>query len=148
MDVGLALRENGLRRTPQRVAVMHALQGGRALSAHEVHARAQGECAELGLSTVYRTLVSLADAGLIDTIGQHEGEATYRLCSGHHHHHLVCRECRTVIELSRCDLSPIEAEIAEDHDFEVDGHSLTFHGMCSTCRAASGARRRSASHSH
>lgn len=122
---------------------MHALQGGRALSAQEVHERARGECAELGLSTVYRTLVSLADSGLIDAIGQHEGEATYRLCSGRHHHHLVCRECRRVIELSRCDLSPIEAEIARDHDFDVDGHSLTFHGVCAGCRAASSARTRS-----
>lgn len=136
MEVAEALQRSGLRRTPQRVAVLHALQGGRALSAHEVHEYARTECAELGLSTVYRTLVSLADAGLIDTIGQHEGEATYRLCSGEHHHHLVCRDCRRVVELSRCDLSPIEAEISREHDFDVDGHSLTFHGLCGACRAA------------
>lgn len=135
MDVGEALQRTGLRRTPQRMAVLRALQGGRALSAHEVHERARGECPEVGLSTVYRTLVSLAEAGLIDPIGQHEGEATYRLCSGEHHHHLVCRSCRRVIELSRCDLSPIEAEIARDHDFDVDGHSLTFHGLCAECRS-------------
>jgi Fur family ferric uptake transcriptional regulator len=135
MDVADSLREHGMRRTPQRIAVIHALQSDRALSAHEVHERARKQGIELGLSTVYRTLVALADAGMIDAIGQHEGEATYRLCSGHHHHHLVCRACRTVVELEGCDLSPIEAAISSEHDFDVEGHSVTFSGLCAACRS-------------
>lgn len=134
MDIAVALRQHGFRRTPQRVAVVHALEDGRALSAQEVHRRAREACPELGLSTVYRTLIALTDAGMLDAIGQHEGEATYRLCSGHHHHHLVCRSCRRVIELSRCDLSPIEAEISQEHDFDVEGHTVTFVGRCADCR--------------
>ena len=90
--------------------------------------------AELGLSTVYRTLVALTDAGLLDAIGQHDGEATYRLCGGAHHHHLVCSDCRRVEELSECDLSPIEQGIATDTGFRVDGHTLTFHGVCRECQ--------------
>lgn len=117
------------------MAVLRALDGGHALSAHEVFARARTSCPELGLSTVYRTLVALTDAGLLDAIGQHEGESTYRLCGGHHHHHLVCAECRRVEELSECDLSPIEERIASDTGFRVDGHTLTFHGLCRECRS-------------
>jgi Fur family ferric uptake transcriptional regulator len=135
VDAGHALADRGLRRTPQRVAVLRALDGGRALSAQEVHERAREHCPELGLSTVYRTLVALGDAGLLDSIGRHDGEETYRLCGGHHHHHLVCTGCRRVEELPECDLSPLEASIARRHDFRVDGHSLTFHGLCRACRA-------------
>jgi len=134
VDVALALADRGLRRTPQRVAVLRALDDGRALSAQAVHVRAREHCPELGLSTVYRTLIALTDAGLLDSIGQHDGEATYRLCGGHHHHHLVCTSCRRVEELEECDLTPIERRIATQHDFQVDGHTLTFHGLCGTCR--------------
>ncbi len=134
MDVAHALRDRGIRRTPQRMAVIRALDGGRALSAQQVFVRARDHCPELGLSTVYRTLVALTGAGLLDEIGTHEGEATFRLCSDRHHHHLVCGDCRRVEELDECDLSPIEARIARDHDFRVDGHSVTFHGLCRECR--------------
>ncbi len=135
VDVSETLRGRGIRRTPQRIAVIRALDDGHALSAHEVYQRARDHCPELGLSTVYRTLLALTDAGLLDAIGQHDGEATYRLCSGHHHHHLVCTGCRRVDELAECDLSPIEARIGQERNFQVDGHSLTFYGLCSACRS-------------
>lgn len=137
MEIASALRDRGLRRTPQRLAVLRALDGGRAKTANEVHELARRDCGELGLSTVYRTLVALTDAGMIDAIGQHEGEATYRLCSDHHHHHLVCTECRRVVEIDECDLSPIEIDIARQTGFAVTGHTLTFHGRCADCTRTS-----------
>ena len=116
------------------MAVLRALGDGHALSAQQVFSRARDHCPELGLSTVYRTLLALTAAGLLDEIGTHEGEATYRLCSDHHHHHLVCTQCRRVEELEECDLSPIEARIAFEYDFRVDGHTVTFQGVCRACR--------------
>ena len=80
MDGAETLSDHGLRRTPQRMAVLRALDDGHALSAQEVFARARTHCPELGLSTVYRTLLALTDAGMLDVIGQHDGEATYRRC--------------------------------------------------------------------
>lgn len=129
------LRARGLRRTPQRVAVLRALgDEDHALSAAEVHRLARAHCSELGLSTVYRTLWALTRAGLLDTIGHHEGEATYRLCSERHHHHLVCSACRRVEELPECDLSDLEGAIAREHGYRVDGHALSFYGLCAGCR--------------
>ena len=29
-----------------------------------------------------------------------DGETVYRKCSDHHHHHLVCRECGTTVEIA------------------------------------------------
>ncbi len=107
------------------------------MSAYEVHRTARLTAPELGLSTVYRTLLTLSEAGVVDAIGQHDGEATYRLCSGGHHHHLICDRCRTVVELSECDLTEVEDRIASEHGFTVTGHSLTFHGVCGPCAGRS-----------
>ncbi|MBI2683892.1 MAG: transcriptional repressor [Actinobacteria bacterium] len=129
------LAERGLRRTPQRAAVLRALDAEScALGAHGVHVRAKDFCPELGLSTVYRTLWALSQAGLVDVIGHHEGEATYRLCGEAHHHHLVCAGCRQVVELEECDLSEIQRSIGVAHDFDVEGHELSFYGRCAACR--------------
>jgi Fur family ferric uptake transcriptional regulator len=129
------LKARGLKRTPQRVAVLKALGGGdHALSAADVYRLARGHCPELGLSTVYRTLWALSEVGLLDTIGHHDGEATYRLCSERHHHHLVCSGCRRVEELSDCDLSALESTVANRHGYVVEGHTLSFFGRCADCR--------------
>ena len=129
------LGERGLRRTPQRAAVLEALEHeSRALGAAEVHRMAKTLCPELGLSTVYRTLWALSQSGLVDVIGHHEGEATYRLCGERHHHHLVCEGCREVVELPECDLRDIEGTIAANHGYRVDGHALSFYGRCAACR--------------
>lgn len=131
------LRRRGLKRTPQRVAVLRALQeGARAQSAGDVFRGARVHCPELGLSTVYRTLWALTEAGMLDTIGHHDGEATYRLCSERHHHHLVCSECLRVEELPECDLSALERSVASEHGYRVEGHSLSFHGVCGECQEA------------
>lgn len=135
MDLRGDLRSHGLRVTPQRVAVLEAMDGGKAMSAHEVHQAALDACPDLGLSTVYRTLIRFVDAGVVDEIGQYDGESTYRLCSGDHHHHLVCDRCRTVIELGNCDLEYSHDAIAAEHGFTVTGHSLTFNGLCRNCSA-------------
>jgi Fur family transcriptional regulator, ferric uptake regulator len=137
------LRRRGIKRTPQRVAVLRALgEGDRALSAADVFRRARRHCPELGLSTVYRTLWALTEAGMLDTIGHHDGEATYRLCSDRHHHHLVCSRCLRVEELPECDLSAVERDVASEHGYRVEGHSLSFHGVCGECQAVEARRSR------
>lgn len=129
------LSAHGVRRTPQRVAILRTLaETSRAVGAAEVHRSARAHCAELGLTTVYRTLIALSDAGLVDVIDHHDGEATYRLCGERHHHHLVCEGCREVIELPECDLREIERAIATEHGFQIDSHELSFYGRCSACR--------------
>jgi Fur family ferric uptake transcriptional regulator len=133
------LKARGLKRTPQRVAVLKALGGGdHALSAAEVYRLARDHCPELGLSTVYRTLWALNEVGLLDTIGHHDGEATYRLCSERHHHHLVCSGCRRVEELPECDLSTLEASVGDEHGYRVEGHTLSFFGLCADCQENGG----------
>lgn len=80
------------RSTRQRAAVAAALdEVDEFRSAQELHDVLKHRGDSVGLTTVYRTLQSLADAGEVDVLRTTEGEAVYRRCStGDHHHHLVC----------------------------------------------------------
>ena len=89
------------RQTRQRTAVsalMDELAEFR--SAQEIHdlLKARGE--QVGLTTVYRSLQSLAASGDVDFLVTDDGETVYRRCSTQHHHHLVCRECGATVEVS------------------------------------------------
>ena len=76
------------RQTRQRTAVRAALDGREEfMSAQQLHdvLRHQGE--SVGLTTVYRSLQGLAEAGEVDLLVTDDGETVYRRCSPDHHHH-------------------------------------------------------------
>src|SRR3982751_5748052 len=90
-----------LRATRQRAAVsalLDRLPDFR--SAQEIHEELRRTGEGIGLTTVYRTLQTLADGGEVDVLRTASGEAVYRRCeSAEHHHHLVCRRCGTAVEI-------------------------------------------------
>ena len=126
----------GLRATKQRAAVSKLLSEIEDFrSAQELHEQLRRRGEGIGLTTVYRTLQTLADAGEIDVLRTDSGEAVYRRCSTHHHHHLVCRQCGRTVEV---DDPPVEnwAEgIANEHGFTEVSHTVEIIGTCPTCAA-------------
>ena len=104
-------------------------------SAQEVHALLRSAGDPVGLSTVYRTVQSLADDGELDSIRTDSGEALYRLCSTEHHHHLVCRDCGRITEIGPDAIRPLITALEDRHGFETDVGHLTVFGRCAECRA-------------
>lgn len=122
------------RNTRQRAAVLAMLDSlTQFTSAQDIHARLRDDGATVGLTTVYRTLQSLADAGQVDVIRTDDGEAMYRRCAAEHHHHLVCRRCGTTIEVDSPAVEAWAAEVAEQHGFRDIGHTLEIYGSCPAC---------------
>ncbi|WP_346277390.1 transcriptional repressor [Pseudonocardia sp.] len=71
-----------------------------------------------GLTTVYRTLQTLVDAGEIDIVRTGSGAAVYRRCtSSGHHHHLVCRHCGRTVEIEGPTVESWAEHVAEAHGF-------------------------------
>ena len=128
-----SIRSAGLRVTRQRVAVLDLLQDrSDALSAQEVYLSFRQDGDSIGLSTVYRTLTSLAEAGLLDALPR-EGEQTFRLCSPKHHHHLICTECNAVTELGGELVEEWVSTVASTYRFQVTGHRADIYGRCEDC---------------
>lgn len=124
----------GLRATRQRAAVSRLLdQLDDFRSAQEIHEELRRRGEGIGLTTVYRTLQTLAEAGEVDTLRTDTGEAIYRRCSSHHHHHLVCRECGRTVEVEGPAVESWADKIAEEHGFLQVSHTVEIFGTCGPC---------------
>jgi len=124
----------GLRPTRQRRAVAAALEGFDDFrSAQEVHESLRAGGDNVGLSTVYRALQAMADAGEIDTLRSEAGEAVYRRCSGSHHHHLVCRTCGRTVEVDGPAVEKWTRAVAAEHGYTDVSHTLEIFGTCADC---------------
>ena len=128
----------GQRSTRQRTAVADALgrvDGFR--SAQELHDLLRRDGASVGLTTVYRHLQALVDAGQVDVLRVSDSEAVYRRCpTRDHHHHLVCRTCGRSVEIDGPEVESWAARTAAEHGFVEVSHSVEVFGTCATCASS------------
>ncbi len=94
--------------------------------------RRQGQ--RVGLTTVYRELQKLAEAGEIDALVKPAGETIYRLCSSdEHHHHLVCRSCGASVEVESEAVEEWAQRAARSHGYSGVVHVAELYGLCTAC---------------
>ncbi|MBW8792389.1 MAG: transcriptional repressor [Streptomyces sp.] len=123
------------KRTRQRRAVTGALaeQPG-FVSAQALHAQLQAAGHQVGLSTVYRTLHALAEAGSVDTVRGEGGEELFRRRrTPGHHHYLVCRRCGFDVPVSSPTIEDWADHVAAGHGFSQVQHTIELVGLCADC---------------
>ncbi|MED5813052.1 Fur family transcriptional regulator [Mycolicibacterium sp. 050232] len=123
-----------VRSTRQRAAIADLLNetdGFR--SAQELHDELRRRGQAIGLTTVYRTLQTMATTGNVDTLRTDTGESVYRRCSEDHHHHLVCRACGATVEISGGQVESWAADVAREHGFSDVSHTIEIFGTCRGC---------------
>jgi Fur family ferric uptake transcriptional regulator len=128
------------RNTWQRDAVRSALTTSEGfVSAQDLHSHLREEGSPIGLATVYRALSSLESEGEADAL-QQDGESLYRACTpGTHHHHLICRNCGTTVEISADAVERWAQSVAAEHGFTAANHIVDVFGLCADCSAAAAA---------
>ncbi len=125
-----------VRSTRQRAAIAALLETlDEFRSAQELHDELRRRGENIGLTTVYRTLQSMAAAGMVDTLRTDTGESVYRRCSEHHHHHLVCRSCGSTIEVGDHEVEQWAEAVAAKHGYSEVSHTIEIFGTCADCRS-------------
>lgn len=132
---------------PSRIAVLAVLEplDGH-LSVAEIHQRildAPADGQPPDLATVYRTVTTLVDQGVLHALAVEGGVTTYGLAEKPHHH-AVCTECGTIIEVPAQRLSAALEHAIEGSSFTLsDQAGLTLHGLCPGCQRGRSERGRS-----
>lgn len=123
------------RMTRQRAAVADLLAATEDFrSAQQLHETLRNHGENIGLATVYRSLQALADSGAVDALRSDDGEVLYRKCETvKHHHHLVCRECGTTVEVRGESVERWADEVGREHGFTDLDHTIDLFGRCRDC---------------
>jgi Fur family transcriptional regulator, ferric uptake regulator len=84
--------------------------------------------------TLYRNVESLENAGLLKRIFIDNKQAYYELESQEHHHHLICKVCGKISDITGCSATISNKNLLKINGFaKVTGHSLEFFGVCNNC---------------
>ena len=133
MDEKEILREHGLKATSARVETLRYLSSLNApISAEDLFERLRHN--GLDLSTLYRTLNSLASVGLVKKEVGARKENLFSLEREEERHLLVCLRCGKKIPLEGCPYHQVNESIEEKTGFKVLDHNTEIYGICPDCR--------------
>ncbi|MFA7074712.1 MAG: transcriptional repressor [Endomicrobiaceae bacterium] len=138
-------REYGYRITVGRKEILDVLTNSKGhLSAEEIYLKVHEKHPSVGLTTIYRTLDVLVGIGLLQKFDFGDDRARYEIIDSvnekGHHHHLICTECKKIIDYK--DFIDEESEmlkktekfLSEKYKFEIKKHVMEFYGLCSDCK--------------
>jgi Fe2+ or Zn2+ uptake regulation protein len=124
------LKDHGIKVTPQRLDILRFLETHHTHpTAEEIYNGLKKENPGLSKTTVYNTIQSLKEHGLLHSLNLESNEARFDSVINHHHH-LLCSECGKIIDIDvACPFT--KERIAGGHRIdEVHGY---FKGVCSDC---------------
>ena len=123
-----------LKRSGQREAIVDTfLRSQSHLSVDDLLHLVQKRRADVGRTTVYRTLKLLQAAGLAQEL-ELRGESRFeREYNRAHHDHFICQHCGDIIEFESPEIERIQDEIAAGLGFVIEGHRHQIFGQCRAC---------------
>lgn len=130
------LRQESRKLTGPRRAILQVLgEQARPLTNKEIFlALPKGHC---DLATIYRSVQMLERLGLVKRFDFGDGAARFALLTegcDSHQHHLVCTQCRRLVEVGECIVRELEARVAAASQFKSVTHRLEFFGICPACQ--------------
>ena len=133
-EIVATFQTSGRRMTRQRRAVINYLAASHNHpSARQVFAAVHCGESQMSLATVYNTLGTLVELGLIKEMEFEAGDNRYDT-NVSPHINLVCTACGVITDFDR--KPPVSTnEIRKVLGFETTGIRMEYQGVCATCRS-------------
>ncbi len=131
------LNSKGLRQSDQRnkVAVI-ALGQKDHFEIQDLVTQVQGKHPELGPATVYRTMTTLCEAGImLETLRNDTGVPLYEPANEDHHDHIVCLDCGSIFEFHAESIEKVQNKLLNEHGFREARHRHVVYAHCDRVRS-------------
>jgi len=126
-------RKNRLKITPQRTGIYEELnRASDHPTADQVYNRVKKRFPHISFDTVYRTLQSFSDIGVVKIVEGYGNPRRFDTDTGSHHH-MRCVRCHKIIDFynREYDEIPVPEDIKEQ--FHVLDKKVILEGICDDC---------------
>ena len=129
------MKDRDFRITPQRIAVLKVLAESKAHpSAESIFETVKKDFPTTSLATIYKTITLAKELGEVMELGFSDGSNRFDGYNPAPHPHLICVQCRKIVDPDLKDFQEMKRKVAVDSGFEIINHRLDFFGVCPACR--------------
>lgn len=129
------LKQSSVRITPQRHAILEYLATSKSHpTADEIYKSLASNFPNMSVATVYNNLRVFLEVGLIKELTYGDASSRFDFIT-HDHYHIICEECRDIVDFQYPGLEEIERLAAHVTGFKVNSHRLEVYGTCPRCLA-------------
>lgn len=126
-------RSHHLSMTPQRMAIYEILINSKDHpSAETVFESVRVAFPDIAIDTVYRTLATFSEMGLIHVVEGY-GEAKRYDPDVADHHHFRCRRCGRIIDFQDAGFDDLQIPDTIRNKYEVSNIKVVLEGICDHC---------------
>ena len=119
-------KNNGIKKTEQREKLLKIIKNSKVpLTAEDIFKKTK----EISLATIYRTLDTFCEKGVLNKISVTDDERRYyELATDIHRHYAVCLKCKKMEYVNVCPVHDVSLD-----GFRITGHRLELYGYCNNC---------------
>ena len=129
------LKKENKKLTPQRLAIAKILSHSDGHpSVESIYEQLKTDFPTMSLATVYRNIMTIKSLGEVLELGFPDGSNRYDGKKPYPHPHVICVQCRKIIDPDLITLKDMTAEVAGETGFQILSHRLDFFGICKECR--------------
>lgn len=130
----MTLKENGIRITPQRRAVLeYMIRSTSHPTVEQIYKDLLSEYPGMSLATVYNNLDVLCNYGLVYEM-KFTGITSRYDYMGEKHYHILCVECNKIADFNFTDLSDLRKAVKDQTGYDIFHLKLEGYGRCPNCR--------------
>ena len=119
----------GIRMTGQRQLIIKVLENSKDHPDVEtLFERANKIDNKVSIATVYRTVRTLQNAGILEKLEFNDGRSRFEDAVRNHHDHLIDLDTGKVIEFFDQEIEQIQTKIAKKLGYKLIGHKLELYG--------------------
>lgn len=126
-------RSHGLAFTHQRQVIFQAAIAAKDHPTPEaIYEKVRRQIPSISLGTVYKNIHTFLEAGMLQEVSLHHGSLRVD-ANTQPHHHLVCKVCRSIIDLDEHDVEPARVRKQLPHGFRIERQNVEIIGICESC---------------
>lgn len=126
-------KKKGYNVTFQRIAIYKILlQHQDHPTAEQIYNEIRAEHPTISLATVYKTLETLSEMGLIHKVNPLYDTARYETQYSDHHH-LICARCKKIVDIPAEEVGKMDIP-KKFHQFDILNYQVQITGICPDCQ--------------
>lgn len=131
MEYRQLLNHHRLKATPQRLAILQIMEHAGHISMEDLFAKIRQIFANVSLATLYKNIHTMMETGMVREVKISGLKTRYEIAKAPHAH-IVCKECRSLQDIS-VDFSQLSLDNII-REYEPEEVSITLSALCPQCR--------------